>query len=250
MSPALRTLPGALLAGLLLASATTEARPSKSATADKAKAPPPPPAEGLVEPVPLSPPAEAPAAPAPPSALPLAAPAAWPRHTFSLGLETQRVAEGHSTNFYGSIESERLGLFGRISHFELPASRGSKEKSETRLTNLHLSWALVGLPMLRLRGEAGLSLISSQQLNSFLGASVGLSGEVHLLSLVTLEARAQLTPLPYRQFDLAAGAALFMGPLALRAGQRLLVVDKAALFSPISSHSVLAGPYFSAGLAF
>lgn len=240
MLPALRALSGALLVGLLLASPTAEAR-------RKTKAPPPPPIDTLVEPAPLAPPDKAPEAPPPP---PPPAPAAWPRHTFSLGLETQRLAEGKATNLYGSIESERVGFFGRISHFELPASRRPQDASVNRLTSLHLSWALVALPALRLRGEAGLAFITSQQVDSLLGASMGLSGELHLLNLLTLEARAQLTPLPYRQLDASAGVALFMGPLALRAGQRLFVLDRKDPWRPFSPRDMLYGPYFSAGLAF
>jgi hypothetical protein len=103
----------------------------------------------------------------------------------------------------------------------------------------------------RVRLEGGLSIAKAPDV-TFVGPSVGLSSELYLVSALSLEARVQLTPWPYRQLDAAGGLVWYFGDwrmLALRGGMRMLVLNDAGHVDGVVHQDVLPGPYVSFGLA-
>ncbi|KFA89187.1 hypothetical protein [Archangium violaceum] len=174
------------------------------------------------------------------------------RHrNFTLGLEAQVMREGAGVGLHLGLEGERFGAFVRASALSLRAEDGSGVTEDISVTGLHLSMAVLKGRMGRVRLEGGLSIAKAADV-TFIGPSVGLSSELYLVSSLALEARVQLTPWPYRQFDAAGGLAWYFGDsrlLALRGGMRMLVLNDAGYVDGVVHQDVLPGPYLSFGLA-
>lgn len=174
------------------------------------------------------------------------------RHrNFTLGIEAQAMREGSAVGLHLGLEGERLGGFLRTSGLSLRAEDGSGETDDISVTELHLSMAVLKGRVGRVRVEGGLSIAKAPDV-TFVGPSVGLSSEVYLLSSLALEARVQLTPWPYRQLDAAGGLAWYFGGwrlLALRGGMRVLMLNDAGKVDGVVHQDVLPGPYLSFGLA-
>jgi hypothetical protein len=283
MSSPLRVLPCALLAGALLVSATAEARFGKSSTSSD---------EGASDsrthdasPVPVhaaSPVTEdsgssgdvhdaSPVEPSPPPpdydyvessstyVTPRQPRSSWSEDTFAsrrhrnftLGIEANAMREGAAVGLHLGLEGERFGGFVRASALSLRAEDGSNVTDDISVTELHLSMAVLKGWAGRLRLEGGLSIAKAPDV-TFVGPSVGLSSELYLVSALSLEARVQLTPWPYRQLDAAGGLVWYFGDLrllALRGGMRMLVLNDAGQVDGVVHQDVLPGPYLSFGLA-
>lgn len=161
------------------------------------------------------------------------------------------MREGSAVGLHLGVEGERLGGFLRTSGLSLRADDGSGETDTLSVTELHLSVAVLAGRAGRLRLEGGLSVAKAPDV-TFIGPSVGLSSEVYLLRSLALEARVQLTPWPYRQFDAAGGVVWYLGGwrlFALRGGMRVLMLDDAGKVDGIAHQDVLPGPYLAFGLA-
>jgi hypothetical protein len=78
---------------------------------------------------------------------------------------------------------------------------------------------------------------------------MGVSTEFYVFELLALEARAQVTPWPYRQLDASGGVAFYYDWVSLRAGMRMLVLDDAGLVDGVVHRDELPGPYFGIGFA-
>ncbi|MFE8602063.1 hypothetical protein [Archangium violaceum] len=174
------------------------------------------------------------------------------RHrNFTLGIEAQAMREGAGVGLHLGLEGDRFGVFARANALSLRAEDGSGVTEDISVTGLHLSMAVVKGRMGRVRLEGGLSIAKAADV-TFIGPSVGLSSELYLVSSLALEARVQLTPWPYRQFDAAGGLAWYFGDsrlLALRGGMRMLVLNDAGHVDGVVHQDVLPGPYLSFGLA-
>ncbi|AKJ07064.1 hypothetical protein ATI61_11129 [Archangium gephyra] len=174
------------------------------------------------------------------------------RHrNFTLGIEAQAMREGAGVGLHLGLEGERFGGFVRASALSLRADDGSGVTDDISVTELHLSMAVLKGWAGRVRVEGGLSIAKAPDV-TFVGPSVGLSSELYLGSSLSLEARVQLTPWPYRQLDAAGGLAWYFGDsrlLALRGGMRMLVLNDAGKVDGVVHQDVLPGPYLSFGLA-
>ncbi len=174
------------------------------------------------------------------------------RHrNLTFGLEAQVMNQGAAVGLHLGLEGETLGASLRTNGLTLKADDGSDETDRLSVTELHLSVALLKGHVGRLRVEGGVSIAKAPDV-TFVGPSVGLSSEVFLLNSLALEARAQLTPWPYRQLDAAGGVVWYLGAwrlLALRGGMKVLVLDDAGKVDGVVHRDVLPGPYLAFGLA-
>ncbi|PTL77917.1 hypothetical protein [Vitiosangium sp. GDMCC 1.1324] len=291
MSSAFRAVSCALLTGALLAAPAAEARFGKrsdsSDDSDRSESrvhdatpvqqdsgssgtvhdatpvsqPPPPPPEPSPEPYyPPAPPVYVgPAEPDPTYVTSEPPGVSWDeerfaaRHhrNFTLGLEGSILQEGSAVGLHLGVEGERLGAFLRTSGLTLRADDGSGEKDSISVTELHASVAVLKGWAGRLRLEGGLSIAKAPDV-TFVGPSVGISSELFLLDFLSLEARAQFTPWPYRQLDAAGGMVWYLGGwrlFALRGGVRALVLNDAGKVDGVVHQDVLPGPYLAFGLA-
>jgi hypothetical protein len=157
----------------------------------------------------------------------------------ALGVEGDRL--GFHLGIDGFYPGRRPG-FGGGSVFDSSTSYG--------LFTGHLTAALLGNDVARLRAEVGASVFSFPDaspdagLVSF-GPDVGVSGQLGLAGPLGLEAYARVTPVPIPIIDVEAALALRFGPVAVKAGWRELSVRKT---DRNLSTFAYAGP--QAGLAF
>jgi len=148
-----------------------------------------------------------------------------------------------------TLEVGHLGVAAKLTGLDLPAEDGSGGSDQITLVQLHATFAAVALDRLRLRAEAGASLARAPDV-SFTGLSLGTSMEVCLWGPFDLEARVQVTPFPYRQFDALAGLVVNVRPLEMRAGYRGLILDDQGLVDDVRHVDRFRGPYFGLSLGF
>ncbi|QSQ24204.1 hypothetical protein JY651_04325 [Pyxidicoccus parkwayensis] len=176
------------------------------------------------------------------------------RHAAPLSLRMGAVGmlpgEGASAmDLYFGLEERRFGVAASVLRLALPADDGTEGTDRLTLVEAHLSHVLYVHPKARLRAEAGVSTARAPDV-LMVGPSLGLSVEACVLGPLDVEARAQVTPWPYRQVDGSAGLALHMGGFVMRGGWRGLFLDDLGAVDGISHQDSLHGPYFGLGFAF
>jgi hypothetical protein len=107
---------------------------------------------------------------------------------------------------------------------------------------LNATWALLAGPAGRLRLELGGSMLSIPATGSYaaaryggttvFGPDAGLSGELHLVGPLGLEAHGRVTPFPVPVVDAGLALALRGGPFAFTAGVRDLELSGTAARGP------------------
>jgi hypothetical protein len=155
---------------------------------------------------------------------------------------------GGADMFLG-LEGRRFGVAAHVVRLGLPADDGTDGTDRLTLVEAHLSHTLYVHEVVRLRAEAGVSTARAPDV-TLVGPSLALSVEACVLGPLDVEARAQLTPLPYRQVDATAGLALHLGGFVLRGGWRGLFLDDMGVVDGISHQERLHGPYAGGGFTF
>ncbi|WP_164002259.1 hypothetical protein [Pyxidicoccus caerfyrddinensis] len=167
-----------------------------------------------------------------------------------MGVQGVMPGEGASAlDMYFGMEERRFGVAANVLRLELPTDDGTEGVDRLTLVEAHVSHAFYVHPRARVRAEAGVSTARAPDV-TLVGPSVAVSVEACLLGPLDVEARAQLTPLPYRQVDGTAGLALHLGGFVLRGGWRGLFLDDLGVVDGISHQDRLHGPYLGAGFAF
>nr|WP_211194673.1 hypothetical protein [Pyxidicoccus fallax] len=169
--------------------------------------------------------------------------------SFRLGLQGGPVNEGGAADLFIGLEGRRFGADARVTGLGLSTDDGSEGTDTITLVEAHLTWALVSLERVRLRAEAGVSTANAPDV-SFVGPSMGMSLEACVAGPLDIEARAQVTPFPYRQVDASAALALHLGALVLRGGYRGMVLDDAGEVDGVRHVDTFHGPYFGLGLTY
>nr|BDT38238.1 hypothetical protein MFMH1_79070 [Myxococcus sp. MH1] len=169
--------------------------------------------------------------------------------SFRLGLQGGPVNSGGAGDFFIGLEGRRFGFDARVTGIAVDADDGTDETDNLTLVEAHLTWALVSLERARLRLEAGVSTANAPDI-TFVGPSLGLSLEACLAGTLDFEARAQMTPFPYRQVDASAALALHLGALVLRGGYRGMVLDDAGQVDGVVHRDGFHGPFFGLGLTY
>ncbi|WP_426755646.1 hypothetical protein [Myxococcus sp. Y35] len=171
--------------------------------------------------------------------------------SFRLGLQGGPVGEGGAgADVFLGLEGRRFGIDLRATGLGLPTDDGTSGSDTITLTQTHLTWALISHERARLRAEAGVSTAHAPD-TSFVGPSMGVSLEACIAGPLDLEARAQVTPFPYRQVDATAALALHLGAVVLRGGYRAMVLDDAGHVNWDGTANVdtFHGPFFGLGLS-
>ncbi len=156
---------------------------------------------------------------------------------------------GSGADIFLGVEGERLGAEAHVLRLWLPAEDGTGARDYLTLVQAHVSHAVYVSEQLRVRAEGGVSTARGPDA-TFMGPSLALSLEACVLGPLDVEARAQVTPLPYQQLDGTAGLALHLGGLTLRGGWRGLFLDDQGGVDGIDHQERLHGPYLGAGFTF
>ncbi|MBZ4416856.1 hypothetical protein [Myxococcus sp. RHSTA-1-4] len=157
--------------------------------------------------------------------------------------------EAGGADMFLGMEGRRFGVDAHVLRLALPADDGTSGTDRLTLVEAHVSHALYVHEQARFRVEAGVSTARAPDV-TLIGPSVALSIEACVLGPLDVEARAQLTPLPYRQLDGTAGLALHLGAFVLRGGWRGLFLDDMGVVDGISHQERLHGPYAGGGFTF
>ncbi len=157
--------------------------------------------------------------------------------------------EGSGADMFFGFEGWRFGLETHVLRLSLPAEDGLGGTDRLTLVEAHLSHALYVSEPVRVRVEGGVSTARGPDA-TFVGPSLAVSLEACVLGPLDLEARAQVTPLPYRQLDGRVGLALHLGGLMLRGGWRGLFLDDQGGVDGIAHQERLHGPYAGVGFTF
>lgn len=169
--------------------------------------------------------------------------------TLRTGVNGGALGGGVAVDAFAGLEGERLGVEGRYTHLGLPTDDGSSGQDEIGLLEVHLTAALWASERGRLRAEAGFSSAQAPDI-TMIGPSFGLSSQAVIAGPLDLEARVQLTPLPYRQLDASAGLAVHLSALTLRGGWRGLVLDDQGQVDGEQHVDAMGGPYVGLGFVF
>ncbi|MCY1021075.1 hypothetical protein [Pyxidicoccus sp. MSG2] len=167
-----------------------------------------------------------------------------------MGMQGALPGEGVSVlDMSFGLEERRFGVAANVLRLALPTDDGTEGVDRLTLVEAHVSHVLYVHPRARIRAEAGVSTARAPDV-TLVGPSMAISAEACLLGPLDVEARAQLTPLPYRQFDGTAGVALHLGGFVMRGGWRGLFLDDQGVVDGIAHQDSLHGPYLGMGLAF
>ncbi|NTX11050.1 hypothetical protein HUA76_09655 [Myxococcus sp. CA056] len=169
--------------------------------------------------------------------------------SFRVGFQAGPVNSGGAGDLFIGLEGRRFGVDARITGISVDADDGTDASDSITLVEAHLTWALVSLERVRLRVEAGVSTANAPDI-AFVGPSLGMSLEACLAGPLDFEARAQMTPFPYRQVDASAALALHLGALVLRGGYRGMVLDDAGHVDGVVHRDGFHGPFFGLGLTY
>jgi hypothetical protein len=115
--------------------------------------------------------------------------------------------------------------------------------------NAHLTYAFVRDEHLRLRFELGGQSVFAPSAR-FFGFGGGLSGSLWVAGPLVLEASAIGTVYPFWQIDGRAGLALGFGPVGIRGGWRVQVLNDRGLVDGVVHEDTFSGPYLGLSVAF
>jgi hypothetical protein len=166
-----------------------------------------------------------------------------------MGLNVGAMGGGTSGDVFLGFESQEMGFVIQGTQLTLPTDDGTPGTDEIRLVNVHITWSALSTERVRWRFEGGASTASAPDV-FFVGPSLATSLELCLVGPLDLEARAQVTPAPYRQLDASVGLAAHLGALVVRGGLRGLILDDAGLVDGVQHVDRFVGPYAGAGFVF
>ncbi|MCP3140010.1 hypothetical protein [Pyxidicoccus xibeiensis] len=167
-----------------------------------------------------------------------------------LGVQGDLLGDGGAMGLSMAMEGRRMGLDTRYTGLVLPADDGSDELDRISLLSAHVTAALWAGDRGRVRVEAGVASAHAPHV-LFVGPSFGASVEACIgRSPVDVEARLQATPFPHRQVDAQAGLALHLGAFNMRGGWRGLYLNDAGHVDDVEHAEGFAGPYAGLGLTF
>lgn len=176
-----------------------------------------------------------------------------PQESLPLRVQASVEAQGYASGFTllgdVGVEGERFGFHVSAQNMAVRTDDGTPGFDSLQQVNAHLSFALLTGDHGRLRLELGADTIFAPDLIT-LGPTGGLSGSIYLGQVVAIEASLMATPVPYEQLDGKLALAVGLGPVGLRAGWRVQVLDDRGLVDGVIHRDVFNGPYVGLALVF
>ncbi len=170
-------------------------------------------------------------------------------HPFSVGVTAaaQLNQQGGALELAIASEGRRFGLAARGLMLALNRAGAVGGNDETSVINVHVTFAVVSDPRGRLRIEGGFAEAFAPQTTSP-GLSLGISGALGVAGPVGIEVSAQLTPIPYHQYDLHGAATVAFANAGLSLGWRTLYFDGLGPLDEYHDHAVFNGPFVALSL--
>lgn len=165
------------------------------------------------------------------------------------GLEAQGFKNGFTLGALVTIEGDRWGFSASGQNIAVLADDGRPGMDHLQVATAHLTFAFLTGRYGRLRLEAGADAVFAPNMIS-LGPTGGLSGTVWIGGPFALEGSVMVTPWPYQQLDGKLGAAIGLGPVGIRAGARVQVLDDRGLVDGVAHRDTFFGPYVGASFVF
>ena len=166
-----------------------------------------------------------------------------------LGALLIRGASGVTLGVNGTFEGERFGVVLNGQSIIVGADDGSDETDAIHQFTGKLTFAFLTGRYGRLRAEIGTDVIFAADA-AFIGASLGVSGQVWIADSLAFEAGAWGTVYPFWQLDGRAGLVYGMGPVGLKLGIRAQMLDDRGLVDGQIHRDFFVGPYAGVGVAF
>ena len=157
-------------------------------------------------------------------------------------------SDGGSVGAKLNFEGHRFGVNGQFTSIFVPHDYSSAYPGTDQISlfNVHVSYAMIAAPIIRLRAELGLMSAFAPDL-TVAGPSAGFSTVINLGPL-GLEGAIHGTPLPYRELDWNTGLAINIGPVGFHGGWRRIFLDDRGLVDNVVHTDVFSGPYVGIGL--
>ncbi|MGV3620579.1 MAG: hypothetical protein ACO1OB_07165 [Archangium sp.] len=160
-----------------------------------------------------------------------------------------RGATGITLGVNGTFEGERFGVVLNGQSIIVGADDGSDDTDAIHQFTGKLTFAFLTGRYGRLRAELGTDIIFAADA-AFIGASLGVSGQVWLMDSLAFEAGAWGTVYPFWQLDGRAGLVYGIGPVGLKVGIRAQMLDDRGLVDGQIHRDFFVGPYAGIGVAF
>lgn len=165
------------------------------------------------------------------------------------GVEGQGFVNGFTLGVNVGLEGERWGLTASGQNIAVRKDDGTPGFDHLQVATAHVTFAFLTGRYGRLRVEGGADAAFAPDL-IVVGPTAGLSGTIWIGGPFAIEGSTMVTPWPYLQLDAKLGAALGLGPVGLRAGVRLQVLDDRGLVGGVPNRDILFGPYVGAAVVF
>lgn len=166
----------------------------------------------------------------------------------SVGLEGQLFYQGANVGASATIEGAHWGFTAQGYHWALLPLDGAPGVDTMQTASARVSYALLSSERGRFRVEAGGDVARTSDV-MMVGPTFGVSALANLW-LVSFEASAMWTPLPYTQLDLRAGAGVNLGPVQFRGGYRAQFMSDQGVLDGIEHAELFQGPYAGIALVF
>ncbi len=164
------------------------------------------------------------------------------------GLEGQGFRNGFTVGLTVGIEGDRWGFVASGQNIAVLWDDG-RGFDHLRVATAHLTFAFLTGRYGRLRVEGGADAVFAPDL-IVVGPTGGLSGTLWIGGPFAIEGAVMVTPWPYQQFDAKLGLALGLGPVGLRAGARVQVLEDPGLVDGVPNRDVFLGPYVGLAIVF
>ncbi len=166
----------------------------------------------------------------------------------AVGLEGHFFSQGGNAGATAAFEERHWGFIAQGYQWGLRPLDGSPGLDTMQTASARLTYALVSGPTGRFRLEGGADVANTPEV-LMVGPTVGVSGLLNT-SILSLEASATWTPLPYQQLDVRAGIGVELGILQLRAGYRAQLLSDNGMVDGVDHTELFSGPYAGIGLIF
>jgi|CXWL01.1.fsa_nt_gi hypothetical protein len=165
-----------------------------------------------------------------------------------VGLEGHIFSQGANLGATASVEDSHWGFIAQGYLWGLGALDGIGGTDTMQTASARLTYALLSGTNGRFRLEAGADVVNTHDV-MMVGPSVGASALLKL-SIVSLEASANWTPVPFQQLDVRAGAGVSLGIVTLRGGWRTQFLSDSGVMDGLEQAESFSGPYAGIALVF
>jgi hypothetical protein len=156
---------------------------------------------------------------------------------------------GFTLGLNGTFEGERWGGNVFAQNIAVQADDGTNGVDNIQQLSAHVSFAFLTGEYGRLRVELGGDTVFAPDV-IVVGPTIGLSGVLWIAGPLALETSVYGTLYPFWQLDWRAAVVFGSGPIGLKLGMRVQVLDDRGVVDGVVHRDVFPGPWAGVGFAF